>query len=523
MKLYPYLLACLAAGTLVTSCSQEEEYLAGSGDPDATYRLQLNVSDGGYEGTDTRATYAGYTTSFADGDAIGVYAVQSDGTIVENINNRKYTYDRGVWELEGDVIEYSGTEFRRYTFYAYYPYQESPSFDPTASDPFANMVSRWTIGADQDENYTQYDLMTSSASAEGERLQGQVSFVMSHRMGLAIIQMPSLTYTFTNASMDDYVIPGIEPETLLIGGEEGGAHYDASTQTYMVLVKPETATAINGTYTGTQEMAFSIEANVAGGCATKFNINDESSIPFTLAVGDYFCADGKLVSGSSETVPDNAIGIVCYVGNPQPHVTNPDSNTETTDALYRDYPDCTHGIVLALDDSQGTTSQFCDDDGLFSSWFSSDADWAGLFVGCNTAGGTSPVDLFPGMQGYNNTELLTRCYERGSTTSCSYAYEYITAYRQAVDVPGTTTPWYLPSLAELEEVAGSMSTINRRISAVGGTQLASVSTDVTIGMYWSSNERNETYMWTHRMANGTGIDLRERGSRAGYFRLMLAF
>ena len=66
-----------------------------------------------------------------------------------------------------------------------------------------------------------------------------------------------------------------------------------------------------------------------------YTIKDENNkLDYTLNIGDYFCADGNLVSVNDGTVPDNAIGVVCYVGNPQPHVTHPDNYTETNDALY---------------------------------------------------------------------------------------------------------------------------------------------------------------------------------------------
>ena len=44
-----------------------------------------------------------------------------------------------------------------------------------------------------------------------------------------------------------------------------------------------------------------------------YTIEDKSKINHTLQVGDYFCADGKIVSVDAETVPENVIGIVCYV------------------------------------------------------------------------------------------------------------------------------------------------------------------------------------------------------------------
>ncbi|MCD8260214.1 MAG: fimbrillin family protein [Bacteroides sp.] len=530
MKIFNYILAFISAGVLMSSCSQEEEVVNAG---DQMQPLQLSVSNPGFQDIESRATSAAYVTKFTDGDAIGVYAVKSDGSIVEDINNRKFVYDQGVWDVEGDVIEYKGTEFRRFTFYAYYPYSENPAFEPTAADPFANMVSRWTIGADQSgDNYTKYDLMTSTGSAEGERLQGKVSFVMNHRMGLAVIKMPSLTYSFDGTSIEDYIIPGIVPETISIDGNEGSAFYDNKTQTYMILVKPDAKATITGTYTGVKEISFSFEATLEGGSAKQYTIKDESKISHTLAVGDYFCADGKLVSGSSETIPDNCIGIVCYVGNPQPHVTHPENNTTENDALYRDYPTTTHALVLALNEPQNLWEENLNDDkrltkfsgsGLFSEWFTADEEWATKFIGCNTNNATYPGDIFPGYLGYNNTTLLTMCYERGSTTAADPAYTCITAYREEVPVPATASDWYLPSMTELDIVHSNMSTLNRRMNAVGGTPLVSTAAGDLVGFYWSSNERNTAFMWLHHMDSGSEFLNRERYSRSGYFRLMLAF
>lgn len=533
MKLFKYILAFMSAGVLMASCSQDEEIMNAD---EQIQRLQLSVSNTGFEDVDTRATNTAYVTKFTEGDAIGVYAVKSDGTVVDNINNRKFTYSEGVWELEGDVIEYKGTEFKRFTFYAYYPYAESPIFEPKASDPFASMVSKWTVDSDQmGENYTKYDLMTSAGSAEGERLQGKVSFVMKHRMGLAIIKMPSLTYTFAGSSIADYVIPGIVPEVISVNDSEGNAYYDDATQTYMMLVKPDTKTTISGVYTGAKKMSFSFDATLGGGSAKQYTIKDQSKISHTLAVGDYFCADGKLVSGESETIPENCIGIVCYVGNPQPHVTHPDNNTTENDALYRDYPEAKHGLVLALNDPEYDTGDAAQANlasnklskfsakGLFSTWFSGDDDWKTKFKGCNTGNSTNPGVMYPGYLGYNNTTLLTMCYENGSTAAADPAYTFITKYRNEVHVPTTTSVWYLPSLAELDVVHSNMNVLNRRINAVGGTELVSTNAGVLTGFYWSSNERNDSFMWLHHMDGGSEFLNRERFSRAGYFRLMLAF
>ncbi len=57
-----------------------------------------------------------------------------------------------------------------------------------------------------------------------------------------------------------------------------------------------------------------------------------------LQVGDYYYADGSVVSGNeAEPAKDNCIGIVCWVGNPMPSVLYKDvagtPYTATNDAL----------------------------------------------------------------------------------------------------------------------------------------------------------------------------------------------
>ena len=284
MKLSAYLsIALLAAGMSATvSCSQENE-------PDLTASsvqgLTISISDSGYATTDgTRAIDQAYKTTFTDGDAIGVFAVRS-GKVVEKISNRKFTFKEGNWELEGDPIEYKGTEFKYMKFFAYYPYSEDVKFDAgkwdaatQTGDPFESYVNTWNIQSDQSgDNYTKQDLMTSSSDAEGERLQGKVAFTMTHRMSLVVLEMPKLTYDFTNPGLDDYQM-NVSPADFQINGKAAHPHYDAATHTYLALVNPGKDFTIGGSYTGTQLMEYSAKGNLQGGNAKKYTIKDAGKI-----------------------------------------------------------------------------------------------------------------------------------------------------------------------------------------------------------------------------------------------------
>lgn len=522
MKIYNYIsMLFLAGAAVVASCSQNEELTGET--PDSLQGFQISVSDEGFmdESGKTRATENGYTTRFSNGDAIGIFAVRGE-TVVEDIKNRKFTLTDGYWELTdgGDPIEYKGSQFQRMTFYAYYPYNANVTFDPTKVDPFETYVNNWKIGSEQNEgNYTQYDLMTSTGSVQGDRLKGQIAFTMQHRMALAVVKMPNLTYSFTNGGIDDYLLP-LAAGSFTVNNTQATPYYQESTDTYRFLVNPNKEFSIKGTYTGVSEMEYEAKGTLEGGTAKMYTIEDKSKINHTLQVGDYFCADGKIVSVDAETVPESVIGIVCYVGNIQPSVTH-EAYTETQDALRRDHPGCTHGLVVAMNYAEyndSKTSVFSPQsrDYFYGNWFNSDDDWTGKFINTDTkttdAEGVAALPFL----GYNHTELMIN--SPSWENACQAGVNFIQAYRTKVVAPNITSDWFLASLKELDLLFRLKSTINARLKAVGGDELLEGS------RHWSNAERtgNTQIVYQHNFSTGV-INDKRRNEGAGYFRMMLAF
>lgn len=502
MKIYNYIsMLFLAGAAVVASCSQNEELTGET--PDSLQGFQISVSDEGFmdESGKTRATENGYTTRFSNGDAIGIFAVRGE-TVVEDIKNRKFTLTDGYWELTdgGDPIEYKGSQFQRMTFYAYYPYNANVTFDPTKVDPFETYVNNWKIGSEQNEgNYTQYDLMTSTGSVQGDRLKGQIAFTMQHRMALAVVKMPNLTYSFTNGGIDDYLLP-LAAGSFTVNNTQATPYYQESTDTYRFLVNPNKEFSIKGTYTGVSEMEYEAKGTLEGGTAKMYTIEDKSKINHTLQVGDYFCADGKIVSVDAETVPESVIGIVCYIGNIQPSVTH-EAYTETQDALRRDHPGCTHGLVVAMNYAEyndSKTSVFSPQsrDYFYGNWFNSDDDWTGKFINTDTkttdAEGVAALPFL----GYNHTELMIN--SPSWENACQAGVNFVQAYRTKVVAPNITSDWFLASLKELDLLFRLKSTINARLKAVGGDELLEGS------RHWSNAERtgNTQIVYQHNFSTG---------------------
>lgn len=532
MKVYNYISMILLAGTAIfASCTQGEE--PDGGKMDSLNGFQISVSDNGFQDLDapqTRATESGYTTKFANGDAIGVFAVKGT-SVVSDISNRKFTINDGVWELDGKAIEYKSSEFRGMKFYAYYPFDENVTFEADKKDPFETYVSNWIVGDDQSgENYTKYDLMTSVGDAQGERLKGLITFTMEHRMALTVIEKPQIVYDFTNEGIDDYILK-TDFTSFTLGGKTATPYYQESTDTYRFLVNPGIEYSIKSVYTGVKEMECEAKGTQNGGTAQLYKINDPNKYIQELAVGDYYCADGSIVSKNAGTIPDNAIGVVFYVGNPQPSVTHTENYEEIRDALRRDYPNCKHGLVLAINNSNEDRIRFGEDKKIYSSFMSSDE--TALYVS-PSAGKDDTV--IPGFMGYNNTILMEMAVQNSLEGAVQNAITYLKQYREIVAVPLVATPWFLGSTEELKAAKVVFADINNSIKKVGGTEL--VSSDISgiaVGnkdgdttFYWTSTERNTDWVWCNSMgtangdSSGSGRASRKDGSK-GWFRLSLAF
>lgn len=73
--------------------------------------------------------------------------------------------------------------------------------------------------------------MTSTGSVQGDRLKGQIAFTMQHRMALAVVKMPKLTYSFTNGGIDDYLLP-LAAGSFTVNNTQATPYYQESTNTY---------------------------------------------------------------------------------------------------------------------------------------------------------------------------------------------------------------------------------------------------------------------------------------------------
>lgn len=553
MKFRNVMSAILLAGAFtMASCSQEEE-LSVLSQNNTQKTLRITVSDTGVYGeSSTRAVEDGYKTTFEIGDAIGVYAINiKEGRIIEE--NRKFEYkEDGTWELAlGQAIEYIESEMENMKFYAYYPYQSNGANfnlpNELKDDPFAEAVKTWEIKySELADNYTKYDLMTSVATdLASDGALGYVNFELNHRMSMALIALPTKTYNFINEDdkIEPYSLPAIPGSFVIEQGDinmKVNPYYDKKNDMYRILVKPNEEYTISGGYTLGQRMTFTRTLPAVrskAGTAVKFKLKGSQVINHNLQIGDYYCADGSIVA-AGESAPKNAIGVVYFVGNPQPSVLYSASNkyTEYNDIMRNDFPNCKHALVIALQNANnGVASKFSSKKGIaVDSWKNDKYEEGGRYI--NLQYDPKKIldkSVLTDMKGYNNTKLLKMSQideeiGKRSDVMCSV----LDKYEISVPSPSMSTGWFCPSHGDFNSVIKNFDAIKTSIEVAGGSlernpDIFSVAWNAIKNAYWASTIRNDDAQWV------TGLNAEEKDGaketlgmcekNSQYFRFCLAF
>ncbi len=208
-----------------------------------------------------------------------------------------------------------------------------------------------------------------------------------------------------------------------------------------------------------------------------------------LAVGDYYYADGTW----SSTLEKPCVGIVFKVGA---------AGNDQSSNYAESKPGTIHGYVVALTDALATAG-----------------NW-------DTGGTDTPIDNVDNANvtaytGYSDTQTIINTYSSGTSWDDYQAFKSIVDYRSSVPVPGVSSGWYLPSLAQLGDVQSALSSISTSLATAG----AAFKTD-NDGRYWTSSEKETWKAWYVQMGNGSKNAYAKNGTdwyRACYARAILTF
>ena len=501
-----FVIYVLLGSFLMVACSQDEDAKLAVN----SNILKIEVVDSSIQqnGNVSRAvTDVTYKTTFSDGDAIGIFAVNSDKEVF--IKNVLATYNDGIWGIDGGRLSCT-EDLETVTFYAYYPYKENITIDMTKEDPFETIVGNWTVDTDlSGDRYTNNDLMTGEASADGST----ITFVMNHRMALMVAELPSVTYNFTNEvspELPSYSV-SLREVKFSIGEQVIIPYYDKETTTYRVLVNPtKKVEQIGGSFISSVDNGlkkYSIDATklkageyiyceIDGGLQT---------VDHELKVGDLIYSNGALASvDDNAPVSDDCVGVVYFVGNPMPSVLYPFTEdneftySERQDALLRDHPGCTHGLVLGL--KENTNIVFGEKDEI-RVWYRTEFAERNSYIDLSPMGwdGSASTGTLNGTSrdqrlGYNHTEVIKKYAEAKNK---SLLVNSLNNYNLVA--PSISSGWFIPSVGDLRARVTNWETMNTQLGKITGSD--GLKNDM---YYWSSTERNNTSIF--------GVQLTSSGS-----------
>lgn len=502
---------------LLVSCQQEE--LPGMNGASDTTPLSITVTDGGYVSTDkaaTRATEDGYRTEFTAGDECGLYIVRGGTVVYENIKLTATASANGnalTWQPEASVTLVGG--FPDESYFLYYPYQSDMSGKTTVSATdaegfFATLVSGWQPKTDQSTyaNYTASDLMIAKGTANKDGNKLNLSFSMTHRMVLAVIEMPKTVYKFTNTDVT------ISDYTAASSADFTGSSmkpYGIFSGTYRCIVNPagSAPASITGSYDdGKKEFSVTPDGIDAGSCKTyKIDGAQATVKPYNLQSGDYFCKDG---SGSWYIIPgaenpgSKCIGIVFHVGQDESDESDY-SGTGIGEAKC-------HGYVVALTEA---TSGYC--------------MWGvyGTELGCYpTDGGGNKLNNYSNpdidWNGYAWTQkIITAAGGKDKLNASDQAgypatYYAVVAYENKCPAPTNSSGWFLPSIGQMWNI------YQNRSSLFNGK---AVVTSLKSDWYWSSSEyyHDPAYYALYVRVYYGDVDYSSKRYRGSFVRPVLAF
>lgn len=430
----------LAMMASFSACTQNEEL--GTPAPADEDILNVVAYSNNFVSTDaaSRITDNGTTTTFTDGDAIGVFIVRDGEALVSNM---KMTLSGTAWKGDNNAPLYY---YKNADYIAYYPYTENLAVTTVYEivDYFTSKIS--ATGQTSLADYRNADLMTAEVKA-AEVVRGQnITFSFAHKMAMLEVKAPVRSYTTSNgftykAPLGLKVVKGTQELSLCNVGTDAEEGKDIFR---CILVPSETEMTIEGQFQdGNVEVYFpavdqKVKYTPAAGTYQGVNI----SYTYTnynpsrdLKVGDYYYSDGSIYPGDLTGAPkDGCVGIIFSTTVGEAALTEKGYN---------------HGYVVALEnarheiDSPNTSNNL----GYYYKWKQTAANiWTIV---------STPADVIAQEDGY------TKTYDEANAINC-YAAQIALNFGKHEDQakylnPANTSGWFLPSSGLLDDILHNLS------------------------------------------------------------------
>lgn len=507
MKFYTGL-SLFAALLFFSGCGKElDELPAGGSNTESPENpaqtegelLRLRVSDAGYLDADagSRATDSGLTTTFEDGDKIGLFVVNNENEVL--YANVPYTKSGEEWTAEQNVR----TKGYPVRVFAYYPYVEDAenikkiNKEAQAASAFFKTYIDGLDITDQStpELYRQADVMACMVEIDdAEAARKELTLKMNHLMGLVMVKLP----TEVTLSSVNYYLKGDEEFTWKVENVTLPANLSEESLTVTRGIQPlkeetgyrylcksgENNISFSGGFTtyGAAKSYTVSSASVSVGSSKTYNVSvtpfdAPGKAEYTPQVGDFYMTDGAILPSITSENKTDCIGIVYWV----PTVTDPLDSHKAT--WLEEHSICTHGLVTGLKEQRsqwGTKGEVTN---------ITDPPTDGIF------------------RGYSNTQRLVSDYS---------SYAIVDAYNNLVDgvisPAGKTSGWYVPSVGELVELSNTstakvVDTVNASLQELINLGVSVQKLMSSSSYYWVSGEYNSLYArWVQIKTGSSSLD-----------------
>ena len=248
-------------------------------------------------------------TAWANGDAVGLYAVESATGTVKYTNVRlTYSTSTGKWSLpENTKIVYTP----KYEYYVYYPYStsglahtatagakmNSRAAASTSAQFFATGISNWTIPTDQTALATinNTDLQTSRGAVSVSDA-ATLNFTMVREMSLCKVTLGSKTIPHTrtynaNSTTDysDNYTKSVKAAANFNGTGGIKPYHSGTSDNYYAIVRPSTSTQQIKCATGIANgwANHPVTANITKGNMGAYTVQSDSTVIFMARAYSY--------------------------------------------------------------------------------------------------------------------------------------------------------------------------------------------------------------------------------------------
>lgn len=441
----------LAMATAMTGCNQNNELgtPAPSSEEDVL-NVVATANDFVSSDATSRVSETDYTTTFKEGDAIGVFVVR-DGEAL--ISNMKMTLgaDGTTWAGENGAKLYY---YKDADYIAYSPYTDglSATSETEIVDYFTAKLEG-TTGQSTLADYQAADLMTASVAA-AEVIRGKnITFKFAHQMSMIEIKVPIRAYKTRGGY--EYSAPlGLSVEidnaeyALCTFGKEttGDVGSEVTKGIYRCIVAPsDAALNVEGEFqdgsvpvyfpaAGGAVLSVTPKAGEYKGIDVKYDYGTYSA-ERELEVGDYYYADGSICPGDMTNIPPSGCVGIIY------------STTVPDDVEADGYG---NAMVLALHDLEGKIN-----------WANNIASTSLTKQYATTKNTNDQVltDLFADKNGYT---YMNEIKSKADFSLANYPafYSVANSLQGLADISSlSTSGWYIPTIGQMADIINAFSTL----------------------------------------------------------------